>query len=150
MSASNNVQAAVNQKMKSIQKEYVPESKMGKIFIGVGLVCFLTAIVLIILPDSIGEFEMPMWIASAVIAGISTLSAIYHAFVPWYSHESASISCLQFIRNETFQTAVIFSLLAVLLKLKPKYKDYRISMSPEIILVVVAYICWMIHKFHEI
>jgi drug/metabolite transporter (DMT)-like permease len=128
----------------------VPSTTTGKILMLLGAVCLIAAIVLVYLPEEHGEFDMPLWVAAAIVSGMSVVSVLYYAYVPYYGVKGCSdIPCIKLLRNEAIRNTLIAGLLAAILATRSKYKGFKITTSPEMSLFIASYILWIGVKFVE-
>ena len=125
-------------------KARIPEEGAGRVAVALGAMCLITAIILVFLQQAHGDFETPLWIAAAIVAGLSAGSAIYNAFaidrVNGFPTDEVSTDCARYMRNEAIVSTVIAGGLAVVLATVPKYKNFKITMAPEIILFIAAFV----------
>ena len=127
----------------------IPGTIAGRVTAVIGLCCLIAAIVFIFLPQGVGKFSMPLWAAFIITAILSFLLVLYHMRMPSTTHTSKSLTCVRYLKKSALQTAVVSVVFAILLAAIPKYKDFFVTMAPEVFLMLGAYLCWMGVRFFE-
>lgn len=115
-----------------------PRSSQAKITLLVGMLCLIVAIILMLLPQSHGQSEVPLWVASSVMASLTCLTSIYYIF----NNKTANATCDDLFRLMWIKGAVVTTLISCILATQPKYQHFTMTIAPEIILALVAYLFW--------
>lgn len=112
----------------------------AKIMLASGALCLIVAVVFIALRFNAQEhqFESPMWVTSAVVAGLFACSALFQTF--------SRNACEGQMRNKTLFSVIVFVLLTILLKSK-QYDDFKVTLSPELISFIASYAFWILYQF---
>ena len=141
--------------MESIRKaheRFLPTRK-DKVLFYTGLVCVLVAVVMTFIYSKKTNFDVPLWIMSTVVAGLSLISILWHNFTPpsrqYKSDNPSGITqvCADLIRDKAVATFIIFAALAALLKSVHKFNGMNMTLNVELVLIFAAIAMWQLAKF---